>query len=117
MLDLLKRLAGQNISVGYIGKILTAFKDNEYIAIHGESDLPETQATPLSTQPLVESLTNREMEALDLLAKRLSNKEIAEELFISPDTVKKHLNNIYGKLNVNSRRQAVEKAIHLKIIY
>jgi len=117
MLDLLKRLAGQNISVGYIGKILTAFKDNEYIAIHGESDLPETQATPLSTQPLVEPLTNREMEALDLLAKRLSNKEIAEELFISPDTVKKHLNNIYGKLNVNSRIQAVEKAIQLKIIY
>jgi ATP/maltotriose-dependent transcriptional regulator MalT len=53
---------------------------------------------------------------LDLLAQRFQNKEIAEKLFISPETVKKHLNNIYGKLNVSSRRQAVEQAMALGIL-
>jgi DNA-binding NarL/FixJ family response regulator len=71
------------------------------ISIHGEPDLLKTPAALLSTQPLVEPLTNREMEILDLLTKRLSNKEIAEKLCISPETVKKHLNNLYGKLNVS----------------
>jgi len=69
----------------------------------------------VSNQPLVEPLTNRELEILDLLAQRLRNKEIAANLFISPRTVKKHLDNIYSKLNVNSRQQAVEKAETLGI--
>ena len=69
-----------------------------------------------TSQPLVEPLTNRELEILDLLAQRLQNKEIAEKLFISPETVKKHLNNIYGKLNVSSSRQAVEQAEALGIL-
>jgi LuxR family maltose regulon positive regulatory protein len=61
-------------------------------------------------QPMVEPLTNRELDVLDLLAQRLSNKEIAEKLFLSTTTVKGHLQNIYGKLNVKKRREAVEKA-------
>jgi ATP/maltotriose-dependent transcriptional regulator MalT len=116
MADLLKQLAKQNIAVEYIGRILFAFRDNEHRAIQGESDLLTTRSTPESTQPLVEPLTNREQEILNLLEQRLSNKEIAAKLFISTETVKKHLNNIYGKLNVNNRRQAVEKANQLKII-
>jgi LuxR family maltose regulon positive regulatory protein len=71
--------------------------------------------SPLS-QHLVEPLTNRELDVLDLLEQRLSNKEIAAKLFISPKTVKKHLDNIYGKLNVSSRRQAVEKVVALGIL-
>jgi ATP/maltotriose-dependent transcriptional regulator MalT len=51
-----------------------------------------------------------------LLAQRLINKEIAAKLFISPTTTKKHLNNIYGKLNVSDRQQAVEKAVVLDIL-
>jgi ATP/maltotriose-dependent transcriptional regulator MalT len=69
-----------------------------------------------SPQPMVEPLTNRELDVLDLLAQRLSNKEIAEKLFLSTTTVKGHLQNIYGKLNVKKRREAVEKAHTLGIL-
>ena len=75
--------------------------------------------TPLVSpvpQPLVESLTNREIDVLELLAQRLSNKEIAAQLYISVTTVKAHLRNIYGKLNVNKRREAVEKAQSFSIL-
>ena len=53
---------------------------------------------------------------IDLLAQRLSNKEIAEKLCVSATTVKGHLRNIYGKLNVSKRREAVEKAETLGIL-
>ena len=69
-----------------------------------------------TSQPLVDPLTNRELDVLDLLAQRLSNKEIAEKLFISTTTVKGHLQNIYGKLKVSKRRDAVDKAHTLGIL-
>jgi LuxR family maltose regulon positive regulatory protein len=65
---------------------------------------------------LEDPLTNREFEVLSLLAQRLRNKEIAEKLFISPETVKRHTINVYGKLNVHSRREAVDKANALGIL-
>lgn len=116
MADLLKQLIKQNVVVGYIGRIMAAFKEDEYRAMQGESDHPAAHPPPLSTQPLVEPLTNRELEILDLVTQRLSTKEIAAKLFISTGTVKKHLSNIYGKLNVSNRRQAGEKAVALGIL-
>jgi len=50
------------------------------------------------------------------LAQRLSNKEIAEKLYNSTTTVKSHIQNIYGKLNVSKRREAVEKAKKVGIL-
>jgi LuxR family maltose regulon positive regulatory protein len=67
-------------------------------------------------QTLVDPLTNREFDVLKLLEQRLSNKEIATKLFISTGTIKKHLDNIYGKLNVSNRRQAVEKVKNIGIL-
>ena len=67
-------------------------------------------------QPLVEPLTERELEILSLIAAGLSNKAIAETLFITVGTVKRHTTNIYGKLGVNSRTQATAKAKALKLI-
>ena len=68
--------------------------------------MKETHPTP---QPLVEPLTNREIDILERLSQRLRNKEIAEDLCISPETVKSHLTNIYQKPNVSKRREAVER--------
>ncbi|MCO5242886.1 MAG: LuxR C-terminal-related transcriptional regulator [Anaerolineae bacterium] len=65
---------------------------------------------------LIEPLTNRELEILEQLAKRLTAKEIANDLFISERTVKRHTANIYQKLGVNNRRQAVASASSLGIL-
>ena len=59
---------------------------------------------------LVEPLTNREIEILGLLVRRLRNKEIAACLFVSVETVKTHLKHLYQKLGVSNRREAAEKA-------
>jgi len=61
-------------------------------------------------------LTNREVDVLILLAERLSDKEIAERLVLSPVTIKKHEQRIYRKLGVDSRRAAVAQARRLGLI-
>jgi LuxR family maltose regulon positive regulatory protein len=68
-----------------------------------------TAGEPTDTTPC-ELLTNREIEVLRMLQERLSNKEIAARLFVSAETVKKHTLNLYRKLHVNGRRQAVATA-------
>jgi len=111
MFGLLKRLLGQNISVDYIGQILAAFRDDEQAIMLEAANQPRKS----DQQPQVEPLTNRELDVLELLAERLSNKEIATKLFVSAETVKTHLQNIYQKLEVNKRREAVDKAKNLRI--
>jgi LuxR family maltose regulon positive regulatory protein len=67
-------------------------------------------------QSLVEPLSAREIEVLQLIAAGLSNREIADRLVIAPGTVKRHSNNIYGKLDVRSRTQAVARARDLGLL-
>jgi LuxR family maltose regulon positive regulatory protein len=55
-------------------------------------------------------LTNREIDVLNLLGQRLSNQEIADRLYVEPETIKKHLQNVYRKLGVNNRRGAIALA-------
>src|SRR4051794_32229728 len=64
----------------------------------------------LSRQPTGDHLTQRELEILRLLTDGLSNQAIAERLFISSGTVKWYLKQIYGKLHVSSRTQAIATA-------
>ena len=74
------------------------------------------KAGPPKPQPLIEPLTNRELDVLALLAKRLYDKEIAEELSLSVTTVRTHVSNIFQKLNAGRRHEAVDKARELGII-
>jgi ATP/maltotriose-dependent transcriptional regulator MalT len=65
---------------------------------------------------LIEPLSSREIEVLELMAQGLSNSAIAAHLYLSPNTLKAHTQNIFGKLDVHSRVQAVNKARELKLI-
>lgn len=69
-------------------------------------------------QALMDSLniTKRELGVLEELAEGHSNKEIAERLHVSPNTVKTHIANLYDKLDVGQRVQAVQKARSLRLI-
>jgi len=62
------------------------------------------------------SLTKREIEILEQTAKGLSYNQIGENLFISPKTVRKHIENIYNKLQVHNKMEAVQKAVKNRLI-
>ena len=106
LFDLLFRLTKADISVTYVGKLLAAFRQQSADRLYASDD----GSVSLKSPALDEPLTKREMEILSLLAKGLPNKRIAEKLFISPETVRRHTSNIYGKLNVHNRHEAVERA-------
>jgi DNA-binding CsgD family transcriptional regulator len=76
--------------------------------------MPAAACAPLSLRR--EPLTDREEEVLTLLATGMSNAEIGAELFISVNTVKSHLKNVYGKLGVDNRTRALSTALELGVI-
>jgi LuxR family maltose regulon positive regulatory protein len=72
---------------------------------------PQRPGRPgLASEPFIEPLSERELEVLHLIADGLSNREIAARLVLAVTTVKKHASNIYRKLGVGSRTEAVARA-------
>ncbi|HKQ53415.1 MAG TPA: LuxR C-terminal-related transcriptional regulator, partial [Pyrinomonadaceae bacterium] len=76
----------------------------------------DAQADDLPWWYVKDPLSDRELEVLRLVAQGLSNQEIADKLFLSAGTVKRHMSNIYQKLDVHSRTQAVDRARTLKLL-
>lgn len=77
---------------------------------------PAEPASPGTAQPLSEPLSARELEVLRLIDSGMSNQQIADELVVALGTVKTHINNIYGKLQVRSRTQALARARELNLL-
>jgi LuxR family maltose regulon positive regulatory protein len=92
----------------YASQLLSAFGDGHAV--------PSAPRPPVATQPLVEPLRQRETEILRYISEGYSNQEIADEMVLAVSTVKWHLKNIYGKLQVNRRTQAVAKARELELL-
>lgn len=82
------------------------------VAIKAESD----HSRDSHNQALPEPLSEREIEVLHLITQGLNNQEIAERLTVAPSTVKTHINNIYGKLGVQTRAQCIVKAQEIKLV-
>jgi len=106
--DLLARVRSDGELGDCVGRILCAFPSPR-VGGASMSALMEERKT-------LEAFTTRELEVLELLGERLTNKEIAAQLVISIGTVKGHTVRIYNKLDVKGRRQAVEKATALGIL-
>ena len=121
MAELLVRLGQRGDALAYVGQILAAFpvevKDETVLQVADGAD-SSTATSNIAQDPspsLVEPLTPRELDVLALLAQGLTNKEIAQRLVISHGTVRQHAYNLYQKLQVKSRQQAVMKAADLGI--
>jgi LuxR family transcriptional regulator, maltose regulon positive regulatory protein len=100
--DLLNRVQCQGSASAYVNRLLSFLSPN--------------LGTRASASDLIEPLSERELEILHLVAAGKSNQEIANELVITEGTVKKHLSNIFGKLEVKSRTQCIARALELNIL-
>ncbi|HUG16885.1 MAG TPA: LuxR C-terminal-related transcriptional regulator [Thermomicrobiales bacterium] len=103
MVRLLQEARSRNVMPEYVAMLLAACGPATALPDHAQRSLPEP-------------LTAREQEILELLAAGLTNREIAERLFVSPETIKKHTGNIYGKLGVRGRTEAVARSRELHLL-
>ena len=108
MAQLLAETAVRGIMPSYCEKLLAVFES--------EGHKIETETSPAPAQSLVDPLTKRELEILSHIATGLKNKEIAATLFVSVNTVHYHTKNLYSKLGVNSRTQAITRAQALNLL-
>ena len=109
MAALLRHAAARGVRRRYVSKLLAASDETQLKQTSAESPV-------VPAEPLVEPLTEREYQVLQLLAAGKSNRQIAEELVVVAGTVKAHLLHIYSKLNVHSRTQAVARSRDLNLI-
>jgi LuxR family maltose regulon positive regulatory protein len=103
MARLLYKALSCGIAPDYSCRLLAAFPS-------AEQEQTNTSWAPALETELIEPLSERETEILQCIARGLTNQEIASRLYLSLNTVKVHTRNIYGKLSVNSRTQAVARA-------
>jgi LuxR family maltose regulon positive regulatory protein len=113
----LLRVAAQHaIAPNYVVSLLAAFGERlEARDLRLEDPLPASSLKPQASA-LVEPLSERELEILRLIADGHSNQAIADRLVVAVSTVKKHINNLYGKLEVQSRTQALVRARELHLL-
>ncbi len=102
LLYLLRRQDRESGPTSYLDTLLTAFQQEKKAHVRVDK--------PTEAHQLPEPLSKRELEVLLLLVRGASNREIAQELVIVVDTVKRHVSHIFSKLGVSNRVQAVRQA-------
>ncbi|MGD8624706.1 MAG: LuxR C-terminal-related transcriptional regulator [Anaerolineae bacterium] len=107
--QLLYKAANRGIAPDYVRRLLAAFPA-------AEAERPEPSESSVPGSELIEPLSEREIEVLQLVAEGLTNREIATRLYLALNTIKAHTRNIYGKLGVGNRTQAVARARALGIL-
>ncbi len=116
MLTLLSKLFATGHSARDYLQTLLAAADHRDLG-HAVPPMPASAQTYLKPmQPLLDPLSERELEVLSLMADGASNTEIAEQLVLAISTVKRHVSNIFSKLAVNSRTQAVARARQIGLL-
>jgi LuxR family maltose regulon positive regulatory protein len=110
MAELLCFAISHNIAPDYASKLLAAFPRDILGAVQYDKDLTANK------QSLIEPLSEREIDVLRLIAEGYKYQEIAERLVVSINTVRHHNRNIFGKLNVNSRAKAIDRARELHLL-
>jgi len=114
--DLARQGRLDTVDPHHVERLLAVFAALEAPAAHARAQPPTGLPAEPMPQPLVEPLTDRELDVLRLMAQGLKYKEIATTLFVSLNTVRFHVKAIYGKLGTNNRTQAIERARHLRIL-
>ncbi|MDJ0593996.1 MAG: LuxR C-terminal-related transcriptional regulator [Pleurocapsa sp. MO_226.B13] len=111
MVRLLREAMTRSITPTYTHRLLTALETWG----QPQDNAPTASVVP-APQPLIEPLSQRELDVLRLLNTELSGPEIARELVVALSTVRTHTKHIYSKLNVTNRRAAVKRAVELELI-
>jgi LuxR family maltose regulon positive regulatory protein len=113
--ELLSELARRGRCADYAGELLAHFGLAAPKPDQAEPQI-ESRTGQQAAGQMIEPLTNREVEVLNLIGQHLSNDEIAQALFISPLTVKSHTRNLFDKLGVKRRRFAIQRARELGLL-
>ncbi len=119
MAQLLSEAAAHGMMPDYTGKLLAVFEAEEQPVLAGRQASPgksEDKSYWPPAQPLIEPLSQRELEVLQLIAQGLSNREISERLFLALNTVKGHNRKIFDKLQVQRRTEAIARARELGLL-
>jgi LuxR family maltose regulon positive regulatory protein len=115
MANMISEAADRGVRPAYARKLLAAFGiDQQPEQPRGPASQVESQAQ--FVQPLIEPLSPRELEVLQLIAQGLTNREIGEKLYLALNTIKAHNANIFGKLDVHRRTEAVARARELGLL-
>jgi LuxR family maltose regulon positive regulatory protein len=112
---MLQQVAARGVALDYVRRLLAALGD-EMTGDGSSVGLAVVSRVGPATLGPLEPLSERELQVLRLLPSTLSSSEMAEQLYLSPNTVRTHIRNIYRKLDAHARAEAIQRAHELGLL-